>query len=209
MFKNRFLKFFNTDGASGGATPPADPPADPPAPPADPPAKPDTPPDDGKGDGDDGKGDGDGDKKTYSRAEINKMIAAERQKAKAEAEAEAKEAQRLANLGEKERAEEERKKLLQENELLKAEKARKEAVTETVTELTSRKLPLDFAEMLTTDTAEKTLENIKSFESSFNKAVQAQVEVRLNSPNPPQNLEGNEPGNPFNFSFAGVRDAKK
>lgn len=54
--------------------------------------------------------------------------------------------------------------------------ALREQKYQAIDELQERNLPKDFADVFVVEDAEKTLENIKSFESAFNAAVDARVE---------------------------------
>ena len=53
-----------------------------------------------------------------------------------------------------------------------------------IDELDKRKLPVSFAKFLLKETAEKTLENITSFETAFREAVQAEVDSKLKGKTP-------------------------
>ena len=105
------------------------------------------------------------------------------------------EAQRLSQLSEEERKNEELTKERSEIEQLKqqllaeqAKIAHQNLVSAARDELTKLNLPSSFAELLTSDNAESTKENITNFSKEFAKAVTEEVNNRLkNSPKPVNN----------------------
>ena len=121
--------------------------------------------------------------KTFTQEEVNEMISKrlqrERKDIKAQIEAERKQAEELAKLSEQEKA----SKLLELKEKELNDKIRafesEKLLNETTKQLASKNLPIDFAEMLKGDDAEKTFENIQLFEAKFNEAVEKVVTERL------------------------------
>ena len=121
--------------------------------------------------------------KTFTQEEVNEMISKrlqrERKDIKAQIEAERKQAEELAKLSEQEKA----SKLLElkEKELNDKIKAfeNEKLLNETTKQLASKNLPVQFAEMLKGNDAEKTFENIQLFEAKFNEAVEKVVTERL------------------------------
>ena len=121
--------------------------------------------------------------KTFTQDEVNEMISKrlqrERKDIKAQIEAERKQAEELAKLSEQEKA----SKLLEikEKELNEKIKAfeNEKLLNETSKQLASKNLPIQFAEMLKGNDAEKTFENIQLFEAKFNEAVEKVVTERL------------------------------
>ena len=121
--------------------------------------------------------------KTFTQDEVNEMISKrlqrERKDIKAQIEAERKQAEELAKLSEQEKA----SKLLElkEKELNDKIKAfeNEKLLNETSKQLASKSLPIEFAEMLKGNDAEKTFENIQLFEAKFNEAVEKVVTERL------------------------------
>ena len=94
------------------------------------------------------------------------------------------EKERLSKLSEKERQEEQltqREKEIAERE---AEIARKELKADAITDLNEKGLPSEFADSLLGDDAETRLENINTFKTSFDSAVNAAVKEKLRQDTP-------------------------
>ena len=121
--------------------------------------------------------------KTFTQEEVDKMITKrlqrERKDIEAKIEAERKQAEELAKLSEQEKA----SKLLELKEKELNDKIRafenERLLNETSKQLASKNLPIQFAEMLKGNDAEKTFENIQLFEAKFNEAVEKVVTERL------------------------------
>ena len=121
--------------------------------------------------------------KTFTQDEVNEMISKrlqrERKDIEAKIEAERKQAEELAKLSEQEKA----SKLLELKEKELNDKIRafenERLLNETSKQLASKSLPIQFAEMLKGNDAEKTFENIQLFEAKFNEAVEKVVTERL------------------------------
>lgn len=130
--------------------------------------------------------------KTFTQEEVNKMIAdrvskekSRAQRALEQAKEEARaDAERLANLSQKDRESEENERLKQELEASKAKLLRLELESDTVEYLKEEDLPIEFKSFLIAENAEATLENIQAFKPLFNDAVQAEVEKRLKGHTP-------------------------
>lgn len=124
----------------------------------------------------------------FSKADIDKAVKdALNKQEKAfnkRLEAEKKEAVRLAGLDEKQRAEEEKKRSEAEFQKEKAEFARRQLIFDTKEKLSGKRLPTQFAEMLTGADEETTSANIESFENMFAEAVTAAVNERLKGKTP-------------------------
>ena len=136
--------------------------------------------------------------KTFTQEEVNailekrlsreiKKIEAEKQKAmELELKAELEEAEKLAKMSETERV-----KAKAERERAKFEKERKKFEEEmrafnqermlntTMTTLSEKNLPVEFASFLRADNAEQIMDNISTFEKHFNDAVEKAVLERL------------------------------
>ena len=99
-------------------------------------------------------------------------------------EQEKKEAERLAKLSEKERKEEELTKREQELENRLKELERKELKTDAVADLKDKGLPVELADTLLAENAEKTLENINNLKKVFDEAVNNAVKEKLRQETP-------------------------
>lgn len=115
---------------------------------------------------------------------INKKFASwqeKQDKAIAEAVAKVEEANRLAQMNDKEKADHERKQMEDELALLKAEKAHNTMMTTARNMLKADGLtiPDEIVSVLVTDTAEGTSEAVKAFSGLFQKAVDEAVKDKL------------------------------
>lgn len=161
----------------------------------------------------DGGEGGEGSEKTYTQAELDKMLQSETDKRVTEAlktakekwskeydeklENEKKEAERLAKLS---AAEREKDKFDKERKAFEAERAqfeRDRLEMQVAKELTNEGLDAEFASILMGADADSSMENIKVFKASFDKAVEAAVKARL-AGRTPDSGSGNElTVNPF------------
>ena len=124
-------------------------------------------------------------KKTFTRSDIAKMLAAEKSKWEQEYEAkvekERNEAARLAKLSEKDRQkalfDKEREDFEKEKETFRKE----QLFVEKGKQLTTQGIPADFAHRITGETAEEILEDVKAFRAEWDKAVELKVNERLSS----------------------------
>ena len=121
--------------------------------------------------------------KTFTQEEVDKMISKrlqrERKDIEAKIEAERKEAEELAKLSEAEKQKKLFEKQVREFEETKKAFENERLLNETSKQLASKNLPIEFAEMLKGNDAEKTFENIQLFEAKFNEAVEKVVTERL------------------------------
>ena len=121
--------------------------------------------------------------KTFTQEEVDKMITKrlqrERKDIEAKIEAERKEAEELAKLSEAEKQKKLFEKQVKEFEETKRAFENERLLNETSKQLASKNLPIEFAEMLKGNNAEKTFENIQLFEAKFNEAVEKVVTERL------------------------------
>ena len=121
--------------------------------------------------------------KTFTQEEVDKMISKrlqrERKDIEAKIEAERKEAEELAKLSEAEKQRKLFEKQVREFEETKRAFENERLLNETSKQLASKNLPIQFAEMLKGNDAEKTFENIQLFEAKFNEAVEKVVTERL------------------------------
>ena len=90
-----------------------------------------------------------------------------------------KEAERLSKLSDDERAKAELENTRKELEKQKVDFERQKLSYETAKVLSQRNLPVEFVDYLIGDDNESTLENIKTFEKNFNKAVENAVTEKL------------------------------
>ena len=120
---------------------------------------------------------------TFTQEEVDKMITKrlqrERKDIEAKIAAERKEAEELAKLSEQERQKKLFEKQVKEFEETKRAFENERLLNETSKQLASKNLPIEFAEMLKGNNAEKTFENIQLFEAKFNEAVEKVVTERL------------------------------
>ena len=111
-----------------------------------------------------------------------------------------KEAERLSKLSDDERAKAELENTRQELEKQKAEFAREKLKYEAAKVLSQRNLPVEFVDYLIGDDNESTLENIKTFEKKFNKAVEDAVTAKLKGKAPQssgKNIDNSVGGDAF------------
>ena len=117
--------------------------------------------------------------RTFTRAEIGKMLSAERSKWEAEQEAKENEAKKLANMN----ADEKQKYQLdqREQELANREKAiaRKELTAEAKTMLSERDLPVELVNVVDLTSAETVSASIGALQKSWEQAVQKGIQEKL------------------------------
>lgn len=117
--------------------------------------------------------------RTFTRAEIGKMLSAERSKWEAEQEAKENEAKKLAkmNAGEKQKYQLDQR----EQELADREKAiaRKELTAEAKTMLSERGLPVELVAVIDLSDAESVTESVASIQKTWEDAVQKGVSERM------------------------------
>lgn len=161
----------------------------------------------------DGNEGGESGEKTYTQAELDKMLQSETDKRVTEAlktaqekwskeyaeklENEKKEAERLAKLS---AAEREKDKFDKERKAFEAERAqfeRDRLEMQVAKELTNEGLDAEFASILMGADADASMENIKTFKASFDKAVEAAVKARLAGRTPDSGSGSELAVNPF------------
>ena len=117
--------------------------------------------------------------RTFTRAEIGKMLSAERSKWEAEQEAKENEAKKLANMN----ADEKQKYQLdqREQELANREKAiaRKELTAEAKAMLSERDLPVELVNVVDLTSAETVSQSVAVLQKSWEQAVQKGVQEKL------------------------------
>nr|WP_241198966.1 DUF4355 domain-containing protein [Cytobacillus horneckiae] len=107
------------------------------------------------------------------------------------------EKERLSQLSEKERKDEELNNREKEIENRLAELERKELKADAVTDLTKKGLPSSFADFVLGENAETTLANINAIKTAFDEAVNAAVKERLRQDTPPGGSAESTTKNPF------------
>lgn len=151
--------------------------------------------------------------KTYTQAELDSMLQSETDKRVTEAlktakdkwskeyeeklENEKKEAERLAKLSAEER---EKAKFDKERKAFEAERAqfeRDRLEMQVAKELANEGLDTEFARILMGADADSSMDNIKTFKASFNKAVEAAVKARLSGRTPESGSGNGLTVNPF------------
>ena len=127
--------------------------------------------------------------RTFTRAEIGKMLSAERSKWEAEQEAKENEAKKLAKMN----ADEKQKYQLdqREQELVDREKAiaRKELTAEAKTMLSERDLPVELVNVVDLTSAETVSESITSIQKAWEESVQKGVSERMKGSAPIKNAQ--------------------
>lgn len=136
--------------------------------------------------------------KTFTQEEVDKMIAKRVKREKEKAEAEKEEAEKLAKMSEQERQQALFEKKVKEFEETKKAFESEKLLNETTKQLSTKNLPVEFADMLKGTDAESTFENIKVFEDKFNKALEVAINERLKR-NVPKVLSStnNSSANPY------------
>ncbi|HGQ5165341.1 TPA: DUF4355 domain-containing protein [Streptococcus pneumoniae] len=127
--------------------------------------------------------------RTFTRAEIGKMLSAERSKWEAEQEAKENEAKKLAKMN----ADEKQKYQLdqREQELADREKAivRKELTAEAKVMLSERDLPVELVNVVDLTSAETVSESITSIQKAWEESVQKGVSERMKGSAPIKNAQ--------------------
>lgn len=127
--------------------------------------------------------------RTFTRAEIGKMLSAERSKWEAEQEAKENEAKKLAKMN----ADEKQKYQLdqREQELAGREKAlaRKELTAEAKAMLSERDLPVELVNVVDLTSAETVSESITSIQKAWEESVQKGVSERMKGSAPIKNAQ--------------------
>ena len=130
--------------------------------------------------------------RTFTRAEIGKMLAAERSKWEAEQEAKKNEAKKLAKMN----ADEKQKYQLdqREQELANREQAiaRKELTAEAKAMLSERGLPVDLVAVVDLSNAEAVTESVASIQKTWEDAVQKGVSERMKGSAPIKTAPANQ-----------------
>lgn len=127
--------------------------------------------------------------KSFSQEDVDSAVTKAVEEAQKQWKQEADEAAELAKLSKEAREKKVFEKNKEKFEMEKAKLERDKLLLETEKQLSGRKLPADFTEMLAGQDADSTLKNIECFESAFSKAVEAAVDERLKA-DPPKIFGG-------------------
>ena len=136
----------------------------------------------------------------FSQEDIDKILNKKFAQWKKKEEEAKKEAEELSRLSEADRQRKLFEKEKEEFEATRKAFEQEKLLNETVKQLASRNLPIEFADILKAQDAESTLENINKFEEKFNAALEAKVNDRL---------KGNTPKNATNKSLEITKEAFK
>lgn len=117
--------------------------------------------------------------RTFTRAEIGKMLSAERSKWEAEQEAKENEAKKLARMNADEKKDYQLKQLEQELANREQAIARKELTTEAKAMLSERGLPVELVSVVDLSNAEAVTESVASIQKTWEDAVQKGVSDRM------------------------------
>ena len=118
--------------------------------------------------------------KTFTQAELDKILNKKFAQWQKKTEEEKKEAERKAKLSEEERFAEERKEFEAERKQFEYEKR----VNSTSKVLASNNLPIEFADFLIAEDDEATTQRVDLFKSAFNEAVEREITQRLRGTTP-------------------------
>ena len=136
----------------------------------------------------------------FSQEDIDKILNKKFAQWKKKEEEAKKEAEELSRLSEADRQRKLFEKEKEEFEATRKAFEQDKLLNETVKQLASRNLPIEFADILKAQDAESTLENINKFEEKFNAALEAKVNDRL---------KGNTPKSATNKSLEITKEAFK
>lgn len=122
--------------------------------------------------------------KTFTQEDLDKILNKKFAQWKKKEEETKEEAAKLAKMSEQERQEAILEKKVREFEEREKAFKDKELLSETVKQLATKNLPIEFAELLKGVDAESTLENIKVFEAKFSEALENKVNEHFKKPVP-------------------------
>lgn len=117
--------------------------------------------------------------RTFTRADVSKMLAAERAKWDKEQEAKESEAKKLAKMNADEKKDYQLKQREQELADREAEIARKELTAEAKSMLSERDLPVELVAVVDLSSADSVTESINTVQKAWSEAVQKGVSERL------------------------------
>lgn len=130
--------------------------------------------------------------RTFTRADVSKMLAAERAKWDKEQEAKESEAKKLAKMNADEKKDYQLKQREQELATREAEITRKELTAEAKTMLSERDLPVELVAVVDLSSADSVTESINTVQKSWSEAVQKGVSERLKGGAPMKSAQQNQ-----------------
>jgi hypothetical protein len=136
----------------------------------------------------------------FTRDELNKILAAEKEKAKEEVVKEFQEAERLKNMSAEQKAKELEKKRQREFEEKEKEVNFREMKLQAIDILNEEKLPIKAVDFVVAETAEETQKRIADFKEIFSNAVEEHTEKKLKG-STPKEVKKQEPVDPFLKGF--------
>ena len=122
--------------------------------------------------------------KTFTQEELDKIIEKRLARALKKADEEKQEAEKLAKMSAEERAKAEFEKEKQKFEDERKQYQREKMELEVIKQMSSKGLPTEFATYLIADDAETALNNIKTFEAEWQKAIEKAVNEKLKGSTP-------------------------
>ena len=131
--------------------------------------------------------------KLFTQEEVNNIVEKRLNKEKNKWKNEVDQAKRLAEMSAEERAREEFKMQKAEFERQKAEFERERLLVQTQRELSTKNIPVEFADMLVKDDAEATKAAIDSFASLYNQSVEKGVSNKMKG-RPPKTKQTSSDG---------------
>ncbi len=141
---------------------------------------------------------------SFTQEDIDSAVSAAVEAAQQQWKQEADEAAELAKLSKDEREKKQFELDKSKFETERAKFAREKLVLETQKQLSEKKLPSEFAELLTGADAVATLKNIDGFETAFSKAVEAAVNDRLKGGAPKTSGGSAAKTDPFLAGFGSI-----
>lgn len=141
------------------------------------------------GEGTQSGADGQTGEKTFTQAELDKIIKQEQAKWKRQQDKAISEAQRLANMTAEQRAQEEARQREEDLTRREAEITRRELRAQALETLAANQLPADLADLLDYTDADRCSASIKKVQKSWQAAVQKGVEARV-AGSPPKTGSG-------------------
>jgi len=136
----------------------------------------------------------------FTRDELNKILAAEKEKAKEEITKEFQEAERLKSMTAEQKAKELEKKRREEFEKKEKEVNYQLMKLQAIDIMSEEELPIKLVDFVVSETAEETQKRIADFKEAFNNAVEAHTERKLKG-STPKDVKKQEPVDPFLKGF--------